>query len=118
MRIFCIVLIGLFSFYAQAHVGLPVAKGVKANVVTDGIYIHNQTGHTIKLHKVRCNGKKVQMMRLRSIAGRITDQPVNFIVLPEGRNIAIAPPDYLLLGLHNCNSIRLNFGPQGDFTVR
>lgn len=114
MRYLFIFMFGLFSFYAQAHVGKPLNEGLKANVTTDGINLNNQTGHTIKLHKVTCDGKRIPIKRIRAKI----EQPTNFVVIPDGRQILVAPPNYRLQSLHHCKKIQLNFGPEGNFTVR
>ncbi|MFV0322611.1 MAG: hypothetical protein ACK5LE_09565 [Alphaproteobacteria bacterium] len=114
MRYLLVFLFSLFSFYAQAHVGLPLSEGLKASVTTDGINLNNQTGHTIKLHKVTCDGKKISIRRIRANI----EQPVNFVVIPDGRKVLVAPPNYRLQSLHNCKKIQLNFGPEGNFKAR
>lgn len=117
MRYLFAFLFSFVSFYAHAHVGLPLSEGLKATVKTDGINLNNQTGHTIKLHKVICNGKHIPIKRIRTLLGKTTEQPANFVVIPDGRKILVAPPNYRLQSLHNCKTIQLNFGPQGNFTV-
>ncbi len=118
MKYFYILLLSLFSFFAQAHVGLPLSEGVKASVVKDGLILENKTGHSLKLHEVRCDGQKKGLIRIRGLAGKQTQNFVNIIIIPHDRKLHISPPNYRIESLQSCNHIVLNFGPLGNYKLK
>lgn len=117
------ILYGIFlatiAFASYAHEGKPVQEAVKVKVVQDGATIRNDTGHTLILRSITCNNARdLSIHKMNKVFGKTHKQRLNTVSIQDGQSLSIMPVRYQIKDIHQCRSLRFNFGPAGSLTIK